>query len=104
MTNKIPLTISSAMISNLNTHNLISLNTKENIGKDKFECKNCGHIEHSDYNSPKTILNRCLEDVLLNKLSDFDEYERMIPNKVNHKIIKNIVLECYNFDTEVLVS
>jgi len=76
----------------------------DNLNRDgsKFKCKNCNHSEHSDSNSPKTILNRCLEDVLLNKFSDFDEYERLVPNKINHKTIKTIIMNNYGHNEELV--
>jgi IS605 OrfB family transposase len=73
---------------------------KLNRKQDKFHCLNCGHSEHSDFNSPKIIVNRFLEDALRDRLSNFDEYNRTLPNKIKHTTIKNIIHKQYNITSK----
>ena len=76
---------------------------KSNRNGDTFKCNECCHSEHSDFNASKNILNRCLQDVLVDKLSIFDEYERGIPNSIGHKKIKNIIHSNYGWGDDKLV-
>jgi putative transposase len=73
---------------------------KKNRNKDKFICLNCGHYEHSDYNSTKTLYNRVMGNVslqlhnneIINNITFFS------PKKMNYKTIKNIIHKYYGFE------
>jgi hypothetical protein len=73
---------------------------KKNRNKDKFICLNCGHYEHSDYNSNKTLYNRVMGNVSLQFHNNeiINNIKFFSPKKMNHKTIKNVIHKYYGFE------
>jgi putative transposase len=68
----------------------------------KFECKECGHKEHSDSNSPKNIRNRVYySDVLMKTLHTYDADKRLIPRNLSNFQIK-VILNDF-FESELAI-
>jgi putative transposase len=68
----------------------------------EFECKECGHKEHSDSNSPKNILGRVYySDVLMKKLHTYDADKRLIPRNMSNFQIK-VILNDF-FESELAI-
>ena len=70
---------------------------KKNRDRDTFKCLNCGHSEHSDYNSCKTLFSRTFGNVSPKLHDNFsiNNYIFLTPKKLNHKKIKLLIEEHY---------
>jgi putative transposase len=73
---------------------------KKNRNKDLFFCLNCGHKEHSDYNSTKTLYNRTEGNVSLSLHNSeiFFGFTVLRPKTMNHSNIQKVIHRIYNFD------
>jgi len=70
--------------------------SRANRYKQEFFCQECSHTEHADTNSPKSLLLRVTaSDVLMLALHDYDEDFRLIPKKMSHKRVKQILDDHY---------
>ena len=66
--------------------------------QERFECVGCGHQAPADTHSGKMIADRMTLDVLRHSLLTLKDGEYR-PKKMDRKSIKNILTECYGFNT-----
>ena len=65
---------------------------KENRkSQEEFECIECGYKQNADFNASINIKNRFTLDVLMVKLHNLDEFQRLIPKKLGKNKIKEII-------------